>query len=181
VAFDSKTSKFGCHECIYMGALENPEFITMKAREIHDRFKQNYSDFQQVLHKMQEVQPQAVTQSIRNQVSSYFANVRSKFDDIEMEVMNSIKHSQGLQTYLQSAESLTGCLNDDIIDFVEDENQNLEEKVHGDKYAYMVVRHKFYNELDRSITKMVADSDAEIARIHSLESRIFSINAKVDK
>ena len=39
VAFDMASSTFGCQQCIYDGPDSEPEFITLKARELHDRFK----------------------------------------------------------------------------------------------------------------------------------------------
>ena len=49
VAFDSKNEKFGCQQCIYDGPADSePEFITLKARELHDRFKQNYDEYLEV-------------------------------------------------------------------------------------------------------------------------------------
>ena len=45
VAFDAKSMQFGCQQCIFHGVFENPEFITLKARDIHDRFKDNYEEY----------------------------------------------------------------------------------------------------------------------------------------
>jgi hypothetical protein len=92
-----------------------------------------------------------VTQSIRIQVSNYFSAIRKMFDELEMEVMMSIKHSSGLQNFLSSAEKLTERLNDEVIDLIEDENQKMEEKVENNKFAYLVMRHKFYDKLDQGI------------------------------
>jgi hypothetical protein len=55
--FESDKEFFGCQQCIFEGNHPNPEFITLKAREISDRYKSNYEQFQHVLNKMQEIQP----------------------------------------------------------------------------------------------------------------------------
>ena len=73
-------------------------------------------------------------------MSTYFAKLHEMFDELEMEVMNSIKHSAGLQTFLASAEELTAKINDDVIDFVESEHEKMEEKIGNSKFAYLVVR-----------------------------------------
>ena len=69
VAFDEASEYFGCHQCIYDGDYEDPQFITLKARDIHDRLKANYLEFKEVQGLLNEVQPQVVTQNIRLQVS----------------------------------------------------------------------------------------------------------------
>ena len=42
VAFDQNSQYFGCVQCLYDGNHQNPEFITLKARETYDSFKANY-------------------------------------------------------------------------------------------------------------------------------------------
>jgi hypothetical protein len=42
VMFESDKEFFGCQQCIFEGNHPNPEFITLKAREISDRYKSNY-------------------------------------------------------------------------------------------------------------------------------------------
>ena len=46
-----------------------PEFITLKARELHDEFKANYENWLEVQALLQSIQPSVVTQSIRIKVS----------------------------------------------------------------------------------------------------------------
>ena len=49
VAFDSESNSFGCQQCIFeKEGFEDSEFITLKARDIHDEFKRNYAQFQDV-------------------------------------------------------------------------------------------------------------------------------------
>ena len=46
VAFDGESNSFGCQQCIFeKDGFEESEFITLKARDIHDTFKKNYEDF----------------------------------------------------------------------------------------------------------------------------------------
>ena len=55
VAFDEASEYFGCHQCIYDGDYENPQFVTLKARDIHDRLKENYAEFKDVQALLNEV------------------------------------------------------------------------------------------------------------------------------
>ena len=46
VAFVEDQEAFGCQQCIYEGEdTEDAVFVTLKAREIHDTFKENYQGF----------------------------------------------------------------------------------------------------------------------------------------
>ena len=45
VAFDVENERFGCQQCIYDGPDSEPEFITLKARDLHDKFKENYDEY----------------------------------------------------------------------------------------------------------------------------------------
>jgi uncharacterized tellurite resistance protein B-like protein len=91
--------------------------------------------------------------------------VRKVFDEIEHELMSSIKHSDELRKFLESAEKLTSSIDDDVIDFIEDENQKMNESVDESKFASLIVRHKFYEKFDHCIQKMVANATADIESI----------------
>ena len=134
-----------------------------------------------MLEKMQEIQPEGVTHSIRKQVNTYFAQVRKVFDEVEHEVMASIKYSSQLKSFLSSSEALTAAINDDVLDFIEDESQKLNEQVDENQFAGMILRHKFYTRLDKAIQKMMSEVYAEIAKIQSQEQLIFKIDRKKDQ
>mmetsp|Transcript_37195 Transcript_37195/g.45428 ORF Transcript_37195/g.45428 Transcript_37195/m.45428 type:complete len:82 (+) Transcript_37195:152-397(+) len=70
VAYDVESNSFGCEQCIFeKDGFDDSEFITTKARDIHDEFRANYERFQEVQDLMSQVQPQFVTQSIRFKVA----------------------------------------------------------------------------------------------------------------
>ena len=94
----------------------------MKARDIHDRLKKNYAEFKEVQQMLSTIQPQVVTQNIREQVSQFFKNLRRKLDDSETEVMKLIKGSKNLKAFLEKSESLQDSVNDDIVGMIEEEN-----------------------------------------------------------
>jgi hypothetical protein len=48
VAFDNTANSFFCAQCIYEGNYENPEFVTLKARQTYDTFYENYEEFKSV-------------------------------------------------------------------------------------------------------------------------------------
>ena len=63
-----------------------------------------------------------MTQSIRIRVSQLFKRLKAQMDDVETEVMNSIKESTMLQEFLDSAEQLQDEVDGSLIDYIHDEN-----------------------------------------------------------
>lgn len=55
---------------------------------------------------MEEIQPQVVTQRIRIQVAHLFNQLRQELNEVEMDVMNSVKHSKTLKEFLEKSEQL---------------------------------------------------------------------------
>ena len=62
MAFDPDDNSFGCQTCIFeKDGFEDAEFIALKARDIHDQFKENYENFYQVQLMLGQIQPQVAT------------------------------------------------------------------------------------------------------------------------
>lgn len=88
-----------------------------------------------------EIQPLALTQAIRVNVSQFFGRIKQLIDDIEMGVMSSIKHSVNLESYLSMAENIAQDISPEIVKIIEAENDLLEDKISTSKFAYVVLKH----------------------------------------
>jgi len=71
-----------------------------------------------------------------------------------MEVMQSIKGSSALKQFLATSEQLSEEINDDLLDIIEEERSVVEEKVESNKYAYLVLKHSYYDRLDSGFQKL---------------------------
>lgn len=74
--------------------------------------------------------------------------MKTLLDEVEMEVMQSIKGSEALQKFLQSAENLAEEVNDELLEMIDGEHSLIENKVSTSKFAYLVIKHTHYNKLD---------------------------------
>ena len=75
-------------------------------------------------------------------------------DDLEKDTLMKIKHSKKLQLYLSEYESLTQEITPDMIDIVNDEVSNLDDKLSAQKYAYIIYRENFYQKLDDELSDL---------------------------
>ena len=126
---------------------------------------------------MNQVQPQVVTQSIRIRVSQLFEKLKSQLDSVEIEVMNSIKNSNNLQQFLESAEKLQDEVNDNLIDFIEEENSLVTQKICQSKFGYLVMKHNYYREVNEKFAVFNEMTKKEVKKVKELEDRIIEFNA----
>jgi hypothetical protein len=92
-----------------------------------------------------------------------------------MGVMSSIKHSKNLQSYLSMAESIGLEISPDMIRMLEDENELLDSKIDSSKYAYIVLKHQYYADLNSRFSSLNTDAKREISRIRDLEKHIYTL------
>ena len=62
--------------------------------------------------------------------------------------MTSIKKSGVLQQFLESAEKLQEEVNDNLVDYIEDENALVSDKICQSKFGYLVMKHNYYREVN---------------------------------
>ena len=62
--------------------------------------------------------------------------------------MNAIKKSDTLQVFLESAERLQDEVNDNLVDFIEEENALVSDKICQSKFGYLVMKHNYYREVN---------------------------------
>ena len=71
-------------------------------------------------------------------------------------------------------------VNDEICDLIEDENGLVSDKIHNSKFAYLVIKHGYYNKLISSFAKFNTRVKQEIVRVKTLENKIVSFMPNTD-
>ena len=97
-----------------------------------------------------------------------------------MEVMQGIKNSSMLQEFLESTEKLQEDVSDDIVDLIEEENTIVGDKILHSKFAYMVIKHKYYDKLNSGFERYNERVKKQINHIKKLEDKIISFKSNTD-
>ena len=63
------------------------------------------------------------------------------------------------------SERLSDEVNDELVEMIEDESNLIETKVNSNKFAYLVIKHAYYNRLDGGFQKMNQQVLNEIEKI----------------
>ena len=67
-----------------------------------------------------------------------------------------------LQQFLESAEELQDEVNDNLVDFIEEENSLVTDKIQQSKFGYLVMKHNYYNEVYQKFTVFNQNTRKEI-------------------
>jgi hypothetical protein len=78
------------------------------------------------------------------------------------------------------AESIAEELSPEMVQMLEAENDLLEEKISTSKFAYVVLKHQYYDELNSRFSSLNQNAKREIAKIRDLEQHIYTLR-KDDK
>ena len=80
---------------------------------------------------------------------------------------------------MERSEALQESINDDIVDMIEEENGLVTDKVGQSKFAYLVIKHRYYDKLNDEFERLNKETKSEIESIREMENRI--INLKGDR
>lgn len=86
--------------------------------------------------------------------------------------MDSIKKSETLQAFLESSERLQEEVNDNLIEYVEEEHCQVSEKIQQSKFAYLVMKHNYYRKVNDKFTSFNEWARTEVQKVKELEQRI---------
>jgi hypothetical protein len=78
------------------------------------------------------------------------------------------------------AESIAEELSPEMVQMLETENDLLEEKISTSKFAYVVLKHQYYDDLNSRFSSLNQNAKREIAKIRDLEHHIYTLR-KDDK
>ena len=95
--------------------------------------------------------------------------------------MTGVKQSKTLQTFLERSEALQESINDDIIDMIEEENSLVTEKVCQSKFAYLVIKHRYYDKLNDEFERLNKETKNEISSIRMMESKIINLKGEIER
>ena len=68
-------------------------------------------------------------------------------------------------------------MNDSLVDFIEEENQLVTEKICQSKFGYLVVKHRYYGELNDKFAVFNEKTQNEVLKVKELEKKIIEFKA----
>lgn len=95
--------------------------------------------------------------------------------------MNRIKDSDCLQSYLRVAEQLQQEIGPEMVDMIEEEKSVLDSKIGQSRFAYLLLKHKYYKSMDESFSKFNKNTEETILKTRELEKDILSIDSDLAK
>ena len=95
-----------------------------------------------------------------------------------MEVMSKIKGSKNLQSYLAITEDLASQISPDMLDMVEDEKTLLDEKLSQSKFAFIILKNKYYENIDQQFKKFNQNARQNVKKVKELEKDIIAMSSE---
>mmetsp|Transcript_37195 Transcript_37195/g.45427 ORF Transcript_37195/g.45427 Transcript_37195/m.45427 type:complete len:93 (+) Transcript_37195:446-724(+) len=92
--------------------------------------------------------------------------------------MNSIKQSTSLQEFLDKAERLSDEVNDNLVDYIEEEHNTISEKLSQSKFAYLVIKSNYYSQVNEKFTAFNEATLEDVRRVKQLEDSIIDFKAE---
>jgi len=104
---------------------------------------------------MEQTNPDLVKQQVRSMIGEFFSNLKGKVRELQRDVMENIKNSENLKNLEQTLEKSKEFIQHDKSqpDHYEKEKKIFDEKVSKGRYAYVVKRGEFYNNLIDNLEK----------------------------
>ena len=104
---------------------------------------------------MEQANPDLVKQQIRTMIGEFFGTLKTKVRDLQKDVMENIRNSENLKNLEQTLEKSKEFIQVDPTqpDHYEREKKIFDEKVSKGRYAFVVKRRDFYNNLIENLEK----------------------------
>ena len=68
-------------------------------------------------------------------------------------------------------------VNDTLLDYIEEENQLVTNKVCQSRFGYFVVKHRYYKELNEKFAVFNKKTEDEVMKVKELENKIIEFKA----
>lgn len=62
-----------------------------------------------------------------------------------------------------------------MVQTIEEENELLDSKISSNRFAYMVLKHQYYSELNTKFSALNSNAKREISKIKDLEQHIYTL------
>jgi hypothetical protein len=124
-------------------------------KELKSKFAKEYEKYRESTNSMEQANPELVKQQVRAMIGEFFLNLKQKVKDLQKDVMENIRHSENLKNLEQTLERSKDFIQVDPSqpDHYEREKKIFDEKVSKGRYAYVVKRREFYNNLIEGLEK----------------------------
>ena len=138
VAIDLETNDLLCEKCVYKGAGKNPQFMATIAKQIKEKFENNYREFEKVHAKVENISAVAIKQRLQSKAQGFFEMVHRKVSEMEDDVLKSIQGSRNLRELGTMLDDLHTHL-DEIggLKRFEKEREGIREKKAEVRYAFL--------------------------------------------
>lgn len=155
VAYDEKQKQFYCNQTIFEKKVQGLKFTALVVKELRGKFAKEYEKYRESTSSLEQANPELVKQQVRAMVGDFFQSLKGKVRDLQRDVMENIRHSENLKNLEQTLEKSKDFIQVDPSqpDHYEREKKIFDEKVSKGRYAYVVKRREFYNNLIEGLEK----------------------------
>ena len=132
----------------------NVKFTALVSKQLKGEFQQTFQDYKDNRSKVDQVDPNIVKQRAAITVQRFFANLMTEVKALQSQVNNKIKTSESLKELehiLESNQELFPNKNTSQVDAFELEKKKFDEKISKGRFAYLVKRQEFYEQLITSL------------------------------
>lgn len=126
---------------------------------------------------MEQANPDLVKQQVRTMIGEFFAGLKVKVRDLQKDVMENIKNSENLKNLEQTLEKSKEFIQLDPTqpDHYEREKKVFDEKVSKGRYAFLVKRKDFYNNLIENLEKSRLKINQTIDQSTEYQQRVLRV------
>lgn len=155
VAYDEKSKEFFCNQAIFEKKIQGLKFTALVVKELKKKFHNEYEKYRESMTEMDQNNPELVKQQVRSMISEFFVGLKQKVRELQGNVMENIKNSENLKNLEQTLEKSKEFIQLDPTqpDHFEREKQIFDEKLKKGRYAYVVKKRDFYNNLIENLEK----------------------------
>lgn len=127
---------------------------------------------------MEQTNPDLVKQQVRSMIGEFFQNLKGKVKELQKDVMENIKNSENLKNLEQTLEKSKEFIQHDKSqpDHYEKEKKIFDEKVSKGRYAFVVKRRDFYNNLIDNLEKSRLKINLTIDQSIEYQNRVLRVN-----
>ena len=157
---------------IFKRRLKAVKFTALVSKELKSQFAKEFENYKQSMDSVQSIDPNLVKQRATVLVQSFFQGLAEKVATLQKSVMLRIKASESLKELEKILEQSREFFPNDANsqDHFEREKRVFDEKIQKGRFAYLVKRQEFYQNLiaslDQNCEKMKMTIDQSTDQVH---------------
>jgi len=179
-----------CNVCIFEKKLMAVKFTALVSKELRAEFNAAFAQYKNGINQINGVDTNLVRQRAAILVQNFFSQIREKVKLLQRQSMSKIQQSESLRELERIIEQSKEFLPDHTRngDHFEREKKLFDEKIGKGRFAYLVKRQEFYQDLiqslDKSSIKMkqtLEQSKEQMERVLKLRADEHEVRAKIDE